>query len=101
MVATPYICYVFTHFVHVHADTCVYMPTRESCAEGRDAKEPYEKDDILQKRPVILRSLPMVATVHILYMYTQIYVYMLTRGSCAEGRDGGGGESRQCVCVCV
>ena len=26
------------------------------------AKEPYERDDILQKRPVILRSLLVVAT---------------------------------------
>ena len=28
----------------------------------RFAKEPYERDDILQKRPVILRSLLIVAT---------------------------------------
>jgi len=26
------------------------------------AKEPYERDDILQKRPIILRSLLIVAT---------------------------------------
>jgi len=26
------------------------------------AKEPYKRDDILQKRPMILRSLPIVAT---------------------------------------
>jgi len=26
------------------------------------AKEPYKRDDILQKRPVILRSLPIEAT---------------------------------------
>jgi len=26
------------------------------------AKEPYKRDDILQKRPVVLRSLQMVAT---------------------------------------
>jgi len=26
------------------------------------AKEPYKRDNILQKRPVILRSLPIVAT---------------------------------------
>jgi len=29
------------------------------------AKEPYERDDILQKRPVILRSLLMVATPYV------------------------------------
>ena len=77
------------------------MLTRESCAEGWDAKEPCKRDNILQKRPVISRNLLIVATVYILYMYTLIYVYMLTRGSCAEGRDGGGGESRYCVCVCM
>ena len=101
MAATPHVCYVCTHFVHVHTDICVYMLTRESCAEGWDAKEPCKRDNILQKRPVISRNLLIVATVYILYMYTLIYVYMLTRGSCAEGRDGGGGESRYCVCVCV
>jgi len=26
------------------------------------AKEPYKRDDILQKRPIIVRSLPIVAT---------------------------------------
>jgi len=26
------------------------------------AKEPYERDDILQKRPIILRSLLIIAT---------------------------------------
>jgi len=29
---------------------------------GSFAKEPYKRDDILQKRPIILRSLPIVAT---------------------------------------
>jgi len=31
-------------------------------SQGSFAKEPYEKDDILQKRPMILRSLLLVAT---------------------------------------
>jgi len=29
------------------------------------AKEPYERDDILQKRPIILRSLLIVATPYV------------------------------------
>ena len=32
-------------------------------------KEPYERDDILQKRPVILRSLLIVATPYHLWMW--------------------------------
>ena len=32
------------------------------------AKEPYKRDDILQKRPIILRSLLIVATPYV-YMY--------------------------------
>jgi len=36
------------------------------------AKEPYERDDILQKRPVILRSLLIVAT-----PYSETRSYML------------------------
>jgi len=35
------------------------------------AKEPYERDDILQKRPIILSILLIVATPYIL-----VYVYM-------------------------
>ena len=34
------------------------------------AKEPYKKDYILQKRPMILRSLLIVATP---YTYTRVY----------------------------
>ena len=48
------------------------------------AKETYERDDILQKRPIILRSLLIVATPQIhrytsvlTSSYTLIYVYRL------------------------
>jgi len=40
------------------------------------AKEPYERDDILQKRPIILRSLLIVATpyiYHVIQMVIHIY----------------------------
>jgi len=36
------------------------------------AQEPYKRDDILQKRPAILRSLLIVAT-----PYVYIYIYLL------------------------
>jgi len=39
------------------------------------AKEPYKRDDILQKGPVILRSLPIVATPYTLY-YKCIYTHV-------------------------
>jgi len=38
------------------------------------AKEPYKRDDILQKRPMILRSLLIVATPH---QFVHGYVYTL------------------------
>jgi len=40
------------------------------------AKEPYKRDDILQKRPIILRRLLIVATPYLLektYIHTQKY----------------------------
>jgi len=53
------------------------------------AKEPYKRDNILQKRPIILRSLLIVATPYLhlyvhecLRMHVRVYVYV-------------------CVCVCV
>jgi len=43
------------------------------------AKEPYKRDKILQKRPMILRSLLIVATpyelLHILYIHTILLVF--------------------------
>jgi len=38
------------------------------------AKEPYKRDNILQKRPMISRSLLIEATPYT-YMYTNMYVY--------------------------
>ena len=56
------------------------------------AKEPYELDNILQKRPIILRSLLIVATPYI----------------CSPIKQTGGVKYvcacvyvRVCVCVCV
>jgi len=51
------------------------------------AKEPYKRDDILQRRPIILRSLLIVATpyqdicrpefhVYITHMYVYMYIYV-------------------------
>ena len=40
------------------------------------AKEPYERDDILQKRPVIVRSLLIVATSHHATTHTAHSVYI-------------------------
>ena len=44
------------------------------------AKKPYERDDILQKRPMILRSLLIVATPHdllSLYKYTELVIDLM------------------------
>jgi len=38
------------------------------------AKEPYKRDYILQKRPIILRSLLIVATPYVMYSL-KIYIY--------------------------
>jgi len=35
------------------------------------AKEPYKRDDILQKRPIILGSLLIIATPPHIYIYTK------------------------------
>jgi len=42
------------------------------------AKEPYKRDYILQKRPVILRSLLIVATAYVYSRYTDSYVCIIT-----------------------
>jgi len=42
------------------------------------AKEPYKRDDILQKRPMILRSLLIVATSYVFTMYDYAYVCVCT-----------------------
>ena len=41
------------------------------------AIEPYKRDDILQKRPIILRSLLILATP---YVYIYIYIFNLSKG---------------------
>jgi len=33
----------------------------------KDAKEPYKRDDILQKRPILLRSLLIIATPYLIF----------------------------------
>jgi len=72
------------------------------------AKEPYKRNDILQKRPIVLRSLLIVATPSLIYIYTRththtcisyislIYIYIYTHAHthlclyvCA------------CACVCI
>ena len=43
------------------------------------AKEPCKTDDILQKRPITIRSLLIVATPYVYrYVYTSVYVYVYT-----------------------
>ena len=75
------------------------------------AKKPYKRDDILQKRPIILKSLLIVATPYIqvdacvcisvqlyqciyiyiyIYVYIYIYIYIFVCVSVCV-----------CVCVCV
>jgi len=39
------------------------------------AKEPYKRDDILQKRPMILRSLLIIATPYLHSVETALYFY--------------------------
>jgi len=44
------------------------------------AKEPYKREDILQKRPVILRSLLIVATPYLIWsalLYSDLLYYNL------------------------
>ena len=48
-------------------------------------KEPYKRDDILQKRPIILRSLLIVATpnpayvcVYVIYLHSYVHKYIYT-----------------------
>jgi len=48
------------------------------------AKEPYQRDDILHKRPIILRSLLIVATPYHIYTYTISHLYSV----CTVGYSG-------------
>ena len=77
------------------------------------AKEPYKTDDILQKRPIILRSLPIVATpytsthahthgVHNTYTYTYVCMFVCTcthtrtcAHTCTHARGMANGELRR------
>ena len=77
------------------------------------AKEPYKTDDILQKRPIILRSLPIVATpytsthahthgVHDTYTYTYVCMFVCTcthtrtcAHTCTHARGMANGELRR------
>jgi len=44
------------------------------------AKEPYKRDDILQKRPIILRSLLIEATPYVLiYSFAYIHMYRVAK----------------------
>ena len=42
------------------------------------AKEPYKRDDILRNRPVILRSLLLVATPYLVYVPVYLYLCICT-----------------------
>ena len=44
---------------------------------GLFAKEPYKRDDILQKRPMILRSLLIVATPWQIYVHTHTHTFWI------------------------
>jgi len=90
--------------IHTYTHIYVYMPNNDifliamgwlqlegsSKLQVSCAKEPYNRDDILQKRPIILRSLLIVATPYLqqqshgicictyICMYIRISVYMYT-----------------------
>jgi len=53
-------------------------------------KEPYKTDDILQKRPIILRILLIVATP---YVYVHSHTYKLGRCGCCAGSVVGVGQN--------
>ena len=89
------ILYIYTHtYIHIYIDTCICMYVCVYICTHRwlrlvgslklfvsFAKEPYKRDDILQKRPIILRSLLFVATpipVRILHTCTHIYTHTHT-----------------------
>jgi len=64
-----------------------------------NAREPYKRDDILQKRPIILRSLLIVATPYVYistYTYTYVYVDL-----CVYLHIHIHMYVEVCVCVCV
>jgi len=67
IVATPYEYILHMCLLSVH--TCL------SIAHIYETKEPYKRDDNLQKRPIILRSLPMVATPYLCICLSIAYVY--------------------------
>jgi len=57
-----YIC-IYTHtYIRTTAHTTQQPRKAERYILKGSAKEPYKRDDILQKRPIILRSLLIVAT---------------------------------------
>ena len=74
------ICIKFMY--QIHGFDTHFPDVQEICI-----KEPYKRDDILQKRPTILRSLLIVATpyqIPNIYMYTRLtrlvsLVYMYTK----------------------
>ena len=83
--------YAYIHVIHckcMHIYTCIMCASYMHMGWLRlvsslklqvsFAKEPYKRDDILQKRPIILRSLLIVETPYA-YMYVQymciIYAY--------------------------
>ena len=62
-----YICtymYVYVYMcIYIHMHKYIYKePTNRSHPISEVAKEPYKRDYIQQKRPIILRSLLIVAT---------------------------------------
>jgi len=63
------------------------------------AKEPYKRDFVLQKRPVILRSLPIVATLYVLICEHMcmscacVFIYMFIY-ICAY-------DMRMDICMCI
>jgi len=54
------------------------------------AKDPYKRDDILQKRSIILRSLLIEATPYVLiisYIYAEIRIHTYTQGSSTGDKE--------------
>jgi len=54
---------------HLHAISRA-TPYHSNILQVSFAKEPYKRDDILEKRPVLLRSLLIVATPYHMQLYT-------------------------------
>jgi len=62
---------IFT-YIHTYKYTSIYTYTYSF------AKEPYKRDDILQKRPIVLRSLLIVATPYVWLHAVFWHVYRRT-----------------------